>query len=613
SNQNISNQNISNPDPAVQYISNQNISNQNISNQNISNQNISNQNISNTTITDATYAVTNSGNTTHSYRVALYGSNTTNTPLQLIVTKNYSSPASVGCALQNVPQTTVLANVNNALVAPTLAAATDPNIPDGTTTNATMALAPGETAFVTLRGALTAVQMAQLTRSLTPVITAHGKNSNGSTNDYAMLLFIQTTSGSLPAAVVGVPYSYAFTSVGGSGAVFWTSTGTLPTGLTLASGGLLSGTPSGSGSFTFTVTATDGSPTPQTSSQSITMTVAARATTTGVMFSPNPATVLSPTSVTATVADAEPAGTMSSPGGLVTFSSSVAGDTFSAPTCSPSPVTATTSACSVTLTPSTNAARTVTASYGGSAVHAPSTSGASLTAKGNTTTTIASISPSPFVVGYPTTVAVSVAAVAPAAGMPTGTVVISDGSGGGCTATLAAGAGSCSWTPLSGGSVTLTATYGGDALFNGSATASGPVTVLVYYAFTGFLSPLAAAGTESAPTYSGSANLGSAVPLKWQLRDSNGNFLTSLATTTKIEAVLNSSSCTAPVPPAGRINLYSPATGATGGSSFKYDTTTNQFRFNWDTSYLGIPAGCYDVILTLADSSPSKVTSVQLQ
>ena len=102
------------------------------------------------------------------------------------------------------------------------------------------------------------------------------------------------------------------------------------------------------------------------------------------------------------------------------------------------------------------------------------------------------------------------------------------------------------------------------------------------------------------------------MPLKWQLRDSSGTFLTSLATTAKIEAVPNPS-CTAPAPISGRISLYSPATGATGGSSFRYDTTSNQFRFNWDTSYVGIPAGCYDVILTLSDSSPPKATSVQLQ
>ena len=119
SNQNISNQNISNPSPAIQNISNQNISNQNISNttaanqnisnQNISNQNISNQNISNTPITDATYAMTNVGNTTHSYRVALYGNNATGKPLQVIVTKNSSTPVAVGCTLQSLPQSTVLA------------------------------------------------------------------------------------------------------------------------------------------------------------------------------------------------------------------------------------------------------------------------------------------------------------------------------------------------------------------------------------------------------------------------------------------------------------------------------------------------------------------------
>ena len=31
--------------------------------------------------------------------------------------------------------------------------------------------------------------------------------------------------------------------------------------------------------------------------------------------------------------------------------------------------------------------------------------------------------------------------------------------------------------------------------------------------------------------------------------------------------------------------LYSPTTGAKGGSTFRYDAGTNQFIFNWDTSY----------------------------
>jgi len=722
--------NISNVDPAVINISNINISNSttaniNISNINISNINISNINISNTPVTDATYEVTNTGNTAHSYRLAVYGSNPTSTPLQLIATKTYASPTCSACALVQQSQNVRYAEVSNPLVSTSLADATNPDIGGSGLDNPTLSLAPGESAFVTLRGATDRAGMEAIVRQLSPVITAHGANPTG-VNPFAMLLFIQTSSGSLPAAVVGVLYNnndngYQFQAVGGSGTVTWTSSGNVPAGLVLSPSGSLSGTPTASGTFEFTVSATDGK---STSSQTITMSVSARTTsvaplvvspgtavvgqqvgvtmtvtdsqgsgtvsppsgtvtvdggpdvtgggcelsptgTSGqssctatvtpsgvskppqatytltaayggstvsqpasatapltvrtratagtVAFTPNPATILTPTTVTATVADAESAGTASSPGaGLVTFSSSVAGDTFSPLTCAPAQATSTTSACSVTLTPSTNAARTITATYGGTTVHAPSASGGSLTAKGNTTTTITSIAPTPYVLGTPTTVSVNVAGVSPAGGVPTGTVTVSAATGGGCTIALASGAGSCAWTPVAGGATTITATYNGDSFFNGSAATSAPLTVLVYYGFTGFLSPLGTAGTDQYPTFSGPANLGSAVPLKWQLRDSSGAFLTDLATTATIEAVLNPS-CTGPAPASGRINLYSPATGATGNSSFRYDATNNQFRFNWDTSYGGITPGCYTVILTLNDGSQPKATSVQLQ
>jgi hypothetical protein len=57
--------------------------------------------------------------------------------------------------------------------------------------------------------------------------------------------------------------------------------------------------------------------------------------------------------------------------------------------------------------------------------------------------------------------------------------------------------------------------------------------------------------------------------------------------------------------------LYSPTYGATGGSTFRYDTSNNQFIFNWDTS--SVPgAGCYEVLLTLSDGSPAKATTIQL-
>jgi len=726
-NLNIGNLNIGNTDPANLNIGNLNIGNAtaanlNIGNLNIGNLNIGNLNIGNTPVSDASYAIKNDGNTTHSYRVALYGNNPNNTALQIIVTKSSTTPTSVGCTLQNLPQGVVVATVNNAQVAATLPDATNPKITDSSVSNATVSLAPGERVFVTVRAALTAGEMAAFVRQMTPVITAHGANTNGVANDFAALLFIQTTSGTLPAAVVGVPYNngtgYQFVAAGGSGTITWTATpGALPAGLTLSPSGLLSGTPSGAGPFTFNVTASDGSAPPQTATQTIAMTVAARttstsltlasnpivvnavvaatvtvtdtqadgnksfpsgtvtvgsgavtgscnlgstaspgvstcqaslsaaaagsypltatftattvhaasssssvtltvnprATTTTVTFTPNPVTVLSPTTVKATVADVDPAGLKSSPAGVITISSNVAGDVFVPPTCPLSASDSTSSACAVTFTPGSNAARTITASYGGSTVHASSGSGGSLTVKGNSATTITSISPLPVAVGTPTTVSVTVTPVAPATGTPTGSVTISAGAAGSCTilALNASGAGSCVWTPLSGGSLTLTATYAGDSLFNGSAGTS-VISVSVFYAFTGFLTPMAAAGTHLAPSFSGTSNYGSAQPVKWQLKDASGNFISNLATALVLQGIpYAAGSCSGPAT-GSPILLYSPTTGAKGGSTFRYDNPSHQFIFNWNTGYMPGP-GCYEIELQLNDGSPIKATIEQLQ
>ncbi len=62
----------------------------------------------------------------------------------------------------------------------------------------------------------------------------------------------------LPNATLGTPYSQTLTATGGTAPyTFAVTGGTLPPGLTLATTGTLSGTPTGAGSFTFTVTATD--------------------------------------------------------------------------------------------------------------------------------------------------------------------------------------------------------------------------------------------------------------------------------------------------------------------------------------------------------------------
>lgn len=70
-------------------------------------------------------------------------------------------------------------------------------------------------------------------------------------------LVITTTS--LPDATAGVPYSFAFSAIGGAVPYNWSSVGTLPAGLSLSRAGVLSGTPRAPGAFRLTVVASDAS------------------------------------------------------------------------------------------------------------------------------------------------------------------------------------------------------------------------------------------------------------------------------------------------------------------------------------------------------------------
>jgi hypothetical protein len=64
-------------------------------------------------------------------------------------------------------------------------------------------------------------------------------------------------SGLLAAATVGATYQQQFSQVGAVGNVTWSSSGTLPPGLTLSPGGLLSGPPTTANTYSFAIIATD--------------------------------------------------------------------------------------------------------------------------------------------------------------------------------------------------------------------------------------------------------------------------------------------------------------------------------------------------------------------
>jgi len=78
-----------------------------------------------------------------------------------------------------------------------------------------------------------------------------------------VLTLTAPAAGALPVGQGGVVYSQSFTATGGQGAhSFILAGGTLPAGLSLSSGGVLSGTPTTAGSFSFAIRATDASPAP---------------------------------------------------------------------------------------------------------------------------------------------------------------------------------------------------------------------------------------------------------------------------------------------------------------------------------------------------------------
>jgi hypothetical protein len=253
---------------------------------------------------------------------------------------------------------------------------------------------------------------------------------------------------------------------------------------------------------------------------------------------------------------------------------------------------------------------TLSATYAGDGNFAGGASGAAplSVARGSTTTSLTA-STTACAAGKPVILTATVAAILPATGTPGGMVTFLEGTTVLGTATLVGGTASLTTSALAVGGHAVTATYAGDGSFAGSTSSPLSLEVRPSYTFTGFLSPLKAAGTVANPTSSGTQSCGSAVPIKWRLKDGSGATVTSLSSTRSLVAYRNAA-CSGP-PPDGvpGITLHPPTSGATGGSTFKY--TDGAFHFNWDTS-VAIQKGCYVIVLTLDDGT-QKATLLNLK
>lgn len=109
------------------------------------------------------------------------------------------------------------------------------------------------------------------THTFTYTVTVTGSVAGSADLDESVTVTVAAISitNAAPDGQSGVSYSHTYTSSGGTGTKTWSKTGTLPTSLSLSSGGVLSGTPSADGTFTPTIIVTDNAGTQASLPESI--------------------------------------------------------------------------------------------------------------------------------------------------------------------------------------------------------------------------------------------------------------------------------------------------------------------------------------------------------
>jgi isopentenyl diphosphate isomerase/L-lactate dehydrogenase-like FMN-dependent dehydrogenase len=307
-------------------------------------------------------------------------------------------------------------------------------------------------------------------------------------------------------------------------------------------------------------------------------------TTTAVLSdTPDPSLVDAPVAVTWSVS-------VNAPGAAAVSGNVTVNDGMGASCTAP----ATSGGCS--LVPTVVGPKTLTASYAGDGNLLASAAGAGHDVQKRATSAVLSCSSNAVVVGgtISCTVTVSDTSVPGTPSAPQGVVTFASSKPGtfapaSCTLSGSGASASCTvqYTASLPNVQTLTATHGGDAKHNGS---SGAFALQATYTFLGFFQPV-----ENMPVLN-TGKAGRTIPLKWQLKNASGGYVSSLSAVVNNPPLYRQINCDTNAP-------QDPLPSDTSGNSgLRYDAGANQYIFTWQTSS-SFSNKCYELLLDLDDGT----------